>query len=106
MTIIEKILSRSSGKKVKPNDRVWAGVDLAVIRDFGGPNVVIEYEKEFGDRPVWDASKIALTFDYQAPAKVSEVANNQRICREFAKKQGIHKLFNVNTGIGQHVLLE
>jgi len=106
MTIIEKILSKSSGKAVKPNDRVWAGVDLAVIRDFGGPNVVIEYEKLFGDRPVWDPSKIALTFDYQAPAKVSEVANNQRICREFAKKQRIQKLFNVNSGIGQHVLLE
>jgi homoaconitate hydratase family protein len=106
MTIIEKILSRSSGRKVSPNDRVWSKIDMAVIRDFGGPNVVIEYEKNFGSRPVWDPSKIALTFDYQAPAKVADVANNQRICRQFAKRQGIHRVFDVNSGIGQHVLLE
>jgi homoaconitate hydratase family protein len=106
MTIIEKILSKGSGRKVSPSDRVWSRVDLAVIRDFGGPNVVIEYEKNFGSRPVWDPSKIALTFDYQAPAKMAEVANNQRICRQFAKRQGISRLFDVNLGIGQHVLLE
>ncbi|MFH0777509.1 MAG: aconitase/3-isopropylmalate dehydratase large subunit family protein [Candidatus Eisenbacteria bacterium] len=106
MTIIEKILSRGAGKEVKANERVWSDVDFAVIRDFGGPNVVLEYEKHFGDRSVWDPSRVALTFDYQAPAKVSEVANNQRICRDFARKQGIQKVFDVNTGIGQHVLLE
>ncbi len=105
-TIIEKILSEHSGEDASAGDRVWADLDLAVVRDFGGPNVVLEYEKQMGDRPVWDPQKIAMTFDYQAPAKVVQVANNQRICREFAARHGIPHVFDVNAGIGQHVLLE
>ncbi|MDH4207840.1 MAG: aconitase/3-isopropylmalate dehydratase large subunit family protein [Anaerolineae bacterium] len=105
-TIIEKILSAHSGEDAWAGDRVWAELDLAVVRDFGGPNVVLEYEKQLDDKPVWDPQKIAMTFDYQAPAKVVQVANNQRICREFAEKHGIPHVFDVNAGIGQHVLLE
>ena len=105
-TIIEKILSEHSGQDAWAGDRVWADLDLAVVRDFGGPNVVLEYEKQMGDKPVWDPRKIAMTFDYQAPAKVVQVANNQRICREFADKHGVPHVFDVNAGIGQHVLLE
>ncbi len=106
MTVIEKILSKNAGRKVSPSEKVQATVDLAVIRDLGGSEAVIEYEKQFGSKPVWDPAKIALTFDYQAPAKGEDVANDQRVCRTFAKKQGIHRVFDVNSGIGQHVLLE
>ncbi len=105
-TIIEKILSRASGKDVSANDRVWAEVDLVVIRDFGGPNAVLEFDKFTNKGKVKDPEKIALTFDYQAPAKDMKVAQNQVLCREFAKRQGIKNLFDVNWGIGQHVLLE
>ena len=105
-TIIEKILSDHSGEDARAGDRVWAELDLAVVRDFGGPNVVLEYEQQLDDKPVWDPQKIAMTFDYQAPAKVVQVANNQRICRQFAIKHGVPHVFDVNAGIGQHVLLE
>jgi 3-isopropylmalate/(R)-2-methylmalate dehydratase large subunit len=105
-TIIEKILSRASDKDVYANDRVWAEVDLAVIRDFGGPNVVLEFDEFTKGEKVKNADKIAITFDYQAPAKDLKVAQNQALCREFAKRQGIKNLFDVNWGIGQHVLLE
>ncbi|MGB2770422.1 MAG: aconitase/3-isopropylmalate dehydratase large subunit family protein [Candidatus Zixiibacteriota bacterium] len=105
-TIIEKILSRASDKDVSANDRVWAEVDLAVIRDFGGPNAVLEFDKFTNKGKVKDPDKIALTFDYQAPAKDMKVAQNQVLCREFAKRQKIKNLFDVNWGIGQHVLLE
>jgi 3-isopropylmalate/(R)-2-methylmalate dehydratase large subunit len=105
-TIIEKILTKASGKDVVANDRVWAEVDLAVIRDFGGPNAVLEFDKFTHSGKVKDPDKIAITFDYQAPAKDMKVAQNQVLCREFAKRQGIRNLFDVNWGIGQHVLLE
>jgi len=105
-TIIEKILTTASGKEVFTNDRIWADVDLAVIRDFGGPNAVLEFDKFTHNGKVKDPDKIAITFDYQAPAKDMKVAQNQVLCREFAKRQGIKNLFDVNWGIGQHVLLE
>jgi homoaconitate hydratase family protein len=81
-------------------------VDLTVIRDFGGPNAVLEFDEFTNKGKVKYPDKVAITFDYQAPAKDLKVAQNQVICRDFAKRQGIKKLFDVNLGIGQHVVLE
>ncbi len=55
---------------------------------------------------VWDPDKIAYTFDLQAPSHSEKVSNNQKIIREFAKRQGISRVFDINNGIGQHVMLE
>ena len=104
-TIIEKILEKASGKKVAPGDKVWAKIDLVAMRDFGGPNVILKYEKEFDDEPVFDPEKIAITFDLHIPPRQIKEADNQKICREFARKKGV-KLFDINHGIGQHTLLE
>jgi len=104
-TIIEKILEKASGKKVAPGDKVWAKVDLVAMRDFGGPNVILKYEKEFDDEPVFDPEKIAITFDLHIPPRQIKEAENQKICREFAREKGV-KLFDINHGIGQHTLLE
>lgn len=104
-TIIEKILSKAASKRVQAGDRVWAELDLVVMRDFGGPNVILEYKERFGNRRVFNPDKVAFTFDLYAPARDEQVAANQAECREFADEQGI-KLFDVWNGIGQHVLLE
>ena len=105
-TIIEKILSKASGESsISPGDKVWAKVDLVAMRDFGGPNVILKYEKEFGDEPVFDPDKIAITFDLHIPPRQIKEAENQKICREFVKKQKV-RLFDINKGIGQHTLLE
>lgn len=106
-TMIQKIMQRASGKEVQIGDRVWCNVDLSTARDFGGPNCVLQFE-DVTDKQgkVWDPEKIAFTFDLQAPAHSEKVSNNQKIIREFSKKQGISKVFDINWGIGQHVLLE
>ena len=105
-TIVEKILAHASGKKsVSSSDKVWANVDLVAMRDFGGPNVILKYEQEFDDEPVFDPNKVAITFDLHIPPRQIKEANNQKICREFARKKGVH-LFDINNGIGQHTLLE
>lgn len=106
-TAIMKIMERACGHEVKIGDRVWCHVDLASARDFGGANCVLQFEKEMGkDARVWDPDKIAYTFDLQAPSHSEKVSNNQKIIREFAKRQGIKNLFDINHGIGQHVMLE
>jgi homoaconitase/3-isopropylmalate dehydratase large subunit len=105
-TIIEKILSmKSGGAKVLEDSRIWIDLDLVTMRDFGGPNAIVKYKQEFGG-PVFDPSKIAITFDVQVPAKLEANARNQKMCRDFAREQSISNLFDVNQGIGQHVLFE
>lgn len=106
-TAIVKIMERASGHPVRVGDRVWCNVDLASARDFGGANCVLQFEKEMGkDAKVWDPNKVAYTFDLQAPSHSEKVSNNQKIIREFAKRQGIGNVFDINHGIGQHVMLE
>lgn len=106
-TMIMKIMERASGKKVKVGDRVWCNIDWSTARDFGGANCTLQFD-EITDKKgrVWDPKKIAFTFDLQAPSHSEKVSNNQKIIREFAKRQGIEHVFDINWGIGQHVLLE
>lgn len=106
-TAIVKIMERAAGREVSVGERVWCKVDLASARDFGGANCVLQFEKEMGkEARVWDPDKVAYTFDLQAPSHSEKVSNNQKIIREFAKRQGIRHLFDINHGIGQHVMLE
>jgi len=106
-TAVIKIMERAAGHSVQVGDRVWCKVDLASARDFGGANCVLQFEKEMGkEAKVWDPNHVAFTFDLQAPSHSEKVSNNQKIIREFAKRQGIRHLFDINHGIGQHVMLE
>ena len=106
-TAIMKMMERACGHEVKVGDRVWCNIDWATARDFGGANVVLQFVEEMGeDAKVWDPDKVAFTFDLQAPTRSEKVAKNQQIIRDFAKKQGIKRVFDINNGIGQHVMLE
>jgi homoaconitate hydratase family protein len=104
-TIIEKIFSKGAGKDVQPGEYVWAKLDLVAMRDFGGPNVIDEYHAAFGESPVFDARRVAITFDLHIPARNEKVAVNQKTLRDFAARQGVY-LFDVDTGVGQHILME
>jgi len=92
---VEKIASSKLGREVKAGERVWLPLDLVVIRDFAGPNAILQFEEiTKGRGKVFDPERIAITFDYQVPAKDEKVANNQKICREFAERQGIKHFFD------------
>ncbi|MBP8784831.1 MAG: 3-isopropylmalate dehydratase large subunit [Synergistaceae bacterium] len=106
-TMIMKIMERASGKTVQLGDRVWCNIDWSTARDFGGANCVLQFEEITENKgKVWDPDKVAFTFDLQAPSHSEKVSANQKIIREFAKKQGIKHVYDINWGIGQHVLLE
>ncbi len=106
MTLIQKIIAKASGnEEVAVGDKLWCAIDLAAMRDFGGPNVVLDYREMFGDQPVKNPDKVAITFDLHLPARDAQVANNQKLLRDFAEQTGVH-LFDVETGVGQHTLLE
>lgn len=105
MTIIEKIIQAHTRDEVRAGRVVWMDLDIRSARDFGGPNVVRNYEREYGDAPLADKSKTFFTFDLCAPACTLRYADNQQACRDFALKRGI-KVFDVDKGIGNHVLME
>lgn len=104
-TIIEKIIQQHTRQEVNSGEIVWMDLDVRSARDFGGPNVVKNYRREYGDRSVDDPTKTFFTFDLCVPACSLKYADNQQICRDFAKKQNF-RVFDVDKGIGSHVMIE
>lgn len=104
-TIIEKIIANHTKDEVKPGNIVWMDLDVRSARDFGGANVVKNFEKEFPGETVENPAKTFFTFDCQAPANTIPYATNQQICRRFANKHNI-KVYDVDAGIGSHVLID
>jgi 3-isopropylmalate/(R)-2-methylmalate dehydratase large subunit len=104
-TIIEKIIQSHCQEDAKAGSTVWLDLDIRSARDFGGPNVVRNYEREYGKIAVADKEKTFFTFDLCVPACSLKYADNQQVCRKFAREQGL-KIFDVDRGIGSHVLIE
>ncbi|MFW6128853.1 MAG: 3-isopropylmalate dehydratase large subunit [Candidatus Aminicenantaceae bacterium] len=104
-TIIEKIIQNHTQEEVKPGKVVWMDLDIRSARDFGGPNVVRNYRREYGDAPVADLKKTFFTFDLCVPACSLKYADNQQICREYAQSQGM-QIYDIDQGIGSHILME
>jgi len=104
-TVIEKILQAHSRDDVAAGRIVWIDLDIRSARDFGGPNVVKNYEREYGAAAPADVRRTFFTFDLCAPACTLKYADNQQACRDFARKHSI-EVFDVDRGIGTHVLME
>jgi len=105
VNIVEKILARASGqKKVEPGQIVDAKVDVAMFHDLTGPRS-IESFKKIGVEKVWDPDKIVVIFDHDVPPSTIKAAELQKRVREFVKKQGIRKFYDVGRGGVCHVVM-
>lgn len=105
-TLVEKIFSKASGKKVKAGDFVFAEIDLAMIHDITAPLAIEAFRKIAGDNAkVWDAEKIIMAFDHQVPADSVQAAENHKMLRRFAEEQGILN-YDVNNGIAHQIMVE
>jgi 3-isopropylmalate dehydratase small subunit len=103
MNLIEKIIaSHSKYEVVKPGDIVDIELDVRAARDFGGANVV----KNIIDNnlTVDDPSKTFFTFDCNPTGSDQKYAQNQQICRLFARDNGI-RVYDIDKGIGTHILI-
>ena len=105
MTLAEKLLAHKAGLKVvEPGQLVDVPVDLALANDITAP-IAIKIFREAGIPKVFDPRKIALVMDHFTPNKDIRSAEQVRLCREFAKEQGIvHYFEGGDCGI-EHVLL-
>jgi 3-isopropylmalate/(R)-2-methylmalate dehydratase large subunit len=106
-TIIERIFQAHSPGDVPvvPGNIIWLDLDVRTARDFAGANVVKNYRTHYGKTPVADKDRTFFTFDLVVPPNNIPYANNQQVCRTWAREQGV-KVYDVNAGIGSHVALE
>lgn len=104
-TIVEKIISAHTDRAARAGEIVWMDIDLRSARDFGGANVVKNLRERYQGNYVADPSRTVFTFDCNVPANTAGYADNQQICRLFAREHGI-RVFDVNQGIGSHVVIE
>ncbi len=105
MTLAEKILAAKAGLEVvEPGQLIDVPVDLALANDITAP-IAIKIFREAGIPKVWDREKVVLVMDHFTPNKDIQSAEQVRLCREFAREQGlIHYFEGGNCGI-EHVLL-
>ena len=105
MTLAEKILAAKAGlEAVEPGQLIDVPVDLALANDITAP-IAIKIFREAGIPKVWNREKIVLVMDHFTPNKDIQSAEQVRLCREFAREQGIVNYFEGgNCGI-EHVLL-
>jgi len=104
MTITEKILANSSGKKeVRAGETITGKLDYVLVNDVTGPLAVQEFEKL--GVPLSDKDKVVIVLDHFTPCKDIKSAQNCKIMRQFAKKNNV-KYFYEGGDVGiEHELL-
>lgn len=102
-TIIQKIFESHSKNTATVDDIIDVNIDVRVARDFGGANVVKHLEQHH--LPINDPKHTFFTFDCNPGGCDQKYAENQQICRVFARKHGI-KIYDINSGIGTHLAFE
>jgi len=102
-TIIQKIFETHSKTTAEVNDINDVTIDVRVARDFGGANVVKHLEENH--LPIHDPKHTFFTFDCNPGGCDQKYAENQQLCRVFARKHGI-KIYDINSGIGTHLAFD
>lgn len=104
MTLTEKILARHAGlPAVRPGQLIEAEVDLCLANDITAPVAIAELEKAGIDKVF--ADKIVLVMDHFVPNKDIKSAQNVKCVRDFAKKHGVEKFFDVGQMGIEHALV-
>lgn len=99
MTITEKILSKSSGRKrVEPGENIWLNVDVLITHDVCGPPTIEIWKREFGkDAKIWDKDKLVIFPDHYIFTKNPQANRNVEILRQFAGEYSIDNYYDVGT---------
>jgi homoaconitate hydratase family protein len=104
-TFAEKALARAAGAtEVRTGEIADVYPDL-YMSHMASWRCIRTMEK-LGTDQIYDVDRIAMVMDHIAPAQSAKVADDQRLCREFAERMGIKKFYDVNAGIAHVVLTE
>src|ERR1051326_4327330 len=104
-TIAEKILAAKSGRtSVRPGEIVDAYPDLVMSHTATWRSVSVM--QKVGATKLYDPDRLAVVLDHIAPAKTEKNATDQQVSRNFARKFGVKKFYDVDAGIAHLVLME
>lgn len=103
-TIVEKIISRNTGKNVRPGDIVTADVSRVMLDDIMMPFIVSKF-REMGFRKVWDPEKVVIICDHLVPASQVDDVRAYKISNDFAGEQNIPNL-HTSDGICHQLMTE
>ena len=105
MTITEKILAASAGKKnVEPGDLIDAKIDCIMCHDVTTP-AAISMLKEKGIDKVFDNKKIVVTPDHFQPAKDIKSAELHKRLDDWARAKKIKNYYPLGKAGVCHALL-
>jgi 3-isopropylmalate/(R)-2-methylmalate dehydratase large subunit len=104
-TMIEKILSRTSGTDARAGDLVVAAVDFALGGVDSSTPLTAQVFREIGAARLFDPARVAFSVDHATPAPNDAIAAMQKTTREFAREMGAI-LIEEGEGICHQVLLE
>ena len=104
MTIVEKILAAHTDReKVSPGQFINVRVDMVLANDITAPIAIREFGR-IGVGDVFDPEKIVLVPDHFTPNKDIASAEQAKLVRQFARRQGVNYFEVGEMGI-EHVLL-
>jgi len=105
MTITEKIIAAHAGRpSVTPGEFVYANVDIALGNDITAPLAISEFQRSGIDK-VFDPRKVVLVPDHFTPNKDIRSAEQSKILRDFARRQGLTHYYEVGRMGIEHALL-
>ena len=105
MTITEKILAAHAGREeVHPGELINVKVDLVLGNDITAPVAIREFART-GVTEVFDRERVALVPDHFVPNKDIKSAEQAKILRDFARRQGLTHYFEVGRMGIEHCLL-
>jgi len=105
VTIAEKILAAKSGRtSVAPGEIVEAYPDLVMSHTATWRSVSVM--ERIGATKLFDPNRLAVVLDHIAPAKTEKNASDHQVSRNFARKFGVQKFYDVDAGIAHLVLME
>jgi 3-isopropylmalate/(R)-2-methylmalate dehydratase large subunit len=105
MTITEKILAAHAGMdEVDPGQLIECALDLVLANDVTAPIAIKEFDRT-GTARVWDPDKIALVPDHYTPNKDIKSAEQAKMMRDFARRQGISHYYEIGCMGIEHALL-
>ncbi len=103
-TIVEKILSHHSGRKVSADELIIADVDAAMASDTTAPLAIKAFHDMGGELP-WNPQRTFLVIDHASPAPNELIAGLHNMMREFAARTGAI-LYDIGDGICHQLMVE